>query len=147
MLGEASIGRGLPGMVSPVSPGPNAYDQGAASKPSVNTQPFNNERLTVQDMSQNAQTQQSQAIADATGKVRASSAEQTDAQTKAQQMLTQRMAEALEATGSGQALFRMSALNGVEKSKFDNDIYTQKMMAANMNPDLGAYAASVGQYG
>jgi len=41
--------RGIPGMTSPVRPGPNAYDQGGASKPSVNTQPYNNQRLAEQN--------------------------------------------------------------------------------------------------
>ena len=48
-LGMSSMQRGLGGMTSPVRPGPNAYDQGGASKPSVNTQPFNNQRLAEQN--------------------------------------------------------------------------------------------------
>ena len=146
MLGQASMGRGLPGMVSPVRPGPNAYDQGGASKPSVNTQPFNNERLAMQSRAENARTATNQAVVDATGKVRAANAEQTDSTIKAQQMLTERMAEALEANGSGQALFEMSQKNGIERAQFDNDIYTSQLIAANMSPDLGAYAASANQY-
>ena len=148
MLGEASVGRGLPGMVSPVRPGPNAYDQGGTSKPSVNTQPFNNERLALQNTVENQRTASNQAVVNATGQVRAANAEQTDAQTKAQQLLNSRMSEALFANESGSALMRLnSVLQSPEKAKFENDIYTSKMMGAGMNPELGSLAAQVGQYG
>ena len=51
-LGMSSMQRGMGGMTSPVRPGPNAYDQGGASKPSVNTQPYNNQRLAEQNQLQ-----------------------------------------------------------------------------------------------
>ena len=148
MLGQASMGRGLPGMVSPVRPGPNAYDQGGASKPSVNTQPFNNERLAMQNSGENARTASNQAVVNATGQVRAADAEQTDAQTKAQQLLSSRMSEALFANESGSALMRLnSVMQSPEKAKFENDILTGKMMASGMSPDLGSASAQAGQYG
>ena len=148
MLGQASMGRGLPGMVSPVRPGPNAYDQGGASKPSVNTQPFNNERLAMQNAGENARTASNQAVANAMGQSRAAGAEQTDAQTKAQQLLNSRMSEALFANESGSALMRLnSVMQSPEKAKFENDILTGKLLAAGMNPDQGAAAAQAAQYG
>ena len=147
MLGQASMGRGLQGMVSPVRPGPNAYDQGGASKPSVNTQPFNNERLAMQNAGENAHTASNQAVANAMGQSRAAGAEQTDAQTKAQQLLNSRMSEALFANESGSALMRLnSVMQSPERAKFENDIATGKLLAAGMNPDLGAAGAQAAQY-
>ena len=135
-------------MTSPVRPGPNAYDQGGASKPSVNTQPFNNERLAMQNAGENARTASNQAVANAMGQSRAAGAEQTDAQTKAQQLLNSRMSEALFANDSGSALMRLnSVMQSPEKAKFENDIATGKLLAAGMNPDLGAAGAQAAQYG
>ena len=68
-LGMSSMQRGLPGMVSKVQPGPNMFDGGASSKPSVNAQPFNNERLKGQEISRNIESAAPQAAADATRKV------------------------------------------------------------------------------
>ena len=51
MLPQSSSMRGLDGMSrTSAPPGPNAYDQGGSSKPSVNTQPYNNQRLAEQNM-------------------------------------------------------------------------------------------------
>ena len=69
-LGLSSMQRGLGGMTSPVRPGPNAYDQGGASKPSVNTQPYNNQRLAEQNQLQNIGTAAPQAASDAMGQHR-----------------------------------------------------------------------------
>ena len=52
----AEIGRGQQGMARTTAPvGPNLQDSGGMSKPSVNAQPFN-ERLLMQNMSENAKT-------------------------------------------------------------------------------------------
>ena len=148
MLGQASIGRNLPGMVSPVRPGPNAYDQGGASKAAANTQPYNNERLAMQNAQQNVLASSPQQVSDAMGKVRAGHSEQTNSEAKAQQLLTQRMSEALYANESGSALMRLnSVMQGPDRAKFVNDIATGKAMAAGISPDLGAVAASSRQYG
>ena len=148
MLGRASMGRNLPGMVSPVRPGPNAYDQGGASKPSVNTQPYNNERLAQQNALQNHLAAGPGQISNAMGQSRAANAEQSDSQTKAQQLLNSRMSEALFANESGSALMRLnSVMQSPEKAKFENDILTGKLLAAGMNPDQGAAAAQAAQYG
>ena len=148
MLGAASQGRNLPGMVSPVRPGPNAYDTGGASKAAANTQPFNNERLAMQNAEQNALSSSPQQVSNAVGQVRAAGAQETDAQAKAQQFAAQRMSEALYANESGSALMRLnSVMQGPDKAKFINDIATGKAMAAGMSPDLGAEAARARQYG
>ena len=103
-LGMSSMKRGLGGMTSPVRPGPNAYDQGGASKPAVNTQPFNNQRLAEQNQLQNIGSAAPQAAANAMGQSRSGAASQSDAEAKAQLFAAERMSEALYANQSGSAL-------------------------------------------
>ena len=147
-LGISTAMRGNPGMNSPVRPGPNMYDQGGASKPSVNTQPYNNQRLAEQNMLQNIGSAAPQAGVNAAGKVRASSADQSNSEKKAQDFASQRMAEALYANQSGSALMRMnSVMQSPDKAKFMNDIATGKAIAEGMSPDLGAEVAQKRQYG
>ena len=144
----SSMQRGLGGMTSPVRPGPNAYDQGGASKPSVNTQPYNNQRLAEQNMLQNVGSAAPQAGANAMGQQRSMVASQSDAENKAQQFAATRMSEALYANDSGTALMRMNAvMQSPDKAKFLNDIAVGKAMAAGMSPDLGGEVATARQYG
>jgi len=146
-LGMSSMQRGLGGMTSPVRPGPNAYDQGGASKPSVNTQPFNNQRLAEQNQLQNIGSAAPQAATNAMGQQRSMVAQQADAETKAQLFASERMSEALYANQSGTALMKINAvMQSPEKAKFINGIATGKAMAAGMSPDLGGEVATKNQY-
>jgi hypothetical protein len=147
-LAMSTAGRGLPGMVSPVRPGPNAYDQGGASKPSVNTQPFNNQRLAEQNQLQNIGSAAPQAGANAMGQVRSETSAISDQEAKAQLFAAERMSEALYANQSGSALMRLNAvMQSPDKAKFMNDIAVGKAMSAGMNPDLGQEVAQARQYG
>ena len=147
-LGMSSMQRGIGGMNSPVRPGPNAYDQGGASKPSVNTQPYNNERLAEQNMLQNVGSAAPQAASNAMGQVRSETAAQSDQEAKAQLFAAERMSEALYANDSGSAMMRMNAvMQSPDKAKFLNDIAVSKAMAAGMSPDLGGEVATARQYG
>jgi len=148
LLGMSSAARGVGGMVSPVRPGPNMYDQGGASKPSVNTQPYNNERLAEQNMLQNITSAGPQANVNAAGGVRSKVSQQSDAESKAQIFAAERMSEALYANQSGSALMRLNAvMQSPDKSKFLNDIAVGKALAQGMNPDLGQEVAQARQYG
>jgi hypothetical protein len=148
MLGHSSMARGLQGMVSPVPKGPNMYDRGGASKPSVNTQPYNNERLAEQNMVQNISTAANQAGANAAGGVRVKTSQISDSESKAQIFAAERMSEALYANQSGSALMRLNAvMQSPDRSKFLNDIAVGKAMAQGMNPDLGQEVAQARQYG
>ena len=148
MLQMSSAKRGLQAMNSPTPPGPNRYDGGGASKPEVNTQPFNNERFAEQNIMQNTLSAAPQAASGAMGQVRSQAAAQTDQQSKAQQFAAQRMSEALYANQSGSALMRLnSVMQSPDKAKFLNDIATGKAMAAGLNPDLGQEVAQARQYG
>jgi hypothetical protein len=147
-LGMSSMQRGLGGMTSPVRPGPNAYDQGGASKPSVNTQPYNNQRLAEQNQLQNIGSAAPQAASDAMGQMRSQVAQASDAETKAQMFASERMSEALYANQSGSALMKInSIMQSPEKGKFMHDIAIGKAMTAGMSPDLGGEVAQARQYG
>jgi len=146
-LGMSSMQRGLGGMNSPVRPGPNAYDQGGASKPSVNTQPYNNQRLAEQNTLQNIGSAAPQAATNAMGQVRSQTAAQSDQDSKAQLFAAERMSEALYANQSGTALMTMNAvMQSPEKAKFLNGVATGKAMTAGMSPDLGGEVATKNQY-
>ena len=147
MLGEASIGRNLPGMVSPVRPGANAFDGGASSKPSVNAQPFNNERMALQEMSQNIGSAAPQAAANAIQQVRNETSAGSDAAERAQQMLGSRMSEALYANESGSAMMRLnSIMHSPDKDAFEHHLAVGKAQSRGLNPDLGDYTAEASRY-
>ena len=144
----SSMQRGLGGMTSPVRPGPNAYDQGGASKPAVNTQPFNNNRLAEQNRLQNVGSAAPQAGANAMGQMRSQVAQQSDADFKAQQLAAQYKAEALFANDSGAAMMRMNAaMQSPEKAKFLHGVAVGKATGAGMSPDLGQEVAQKNMYG
>ena len=146
-LGQSSMQRGLPGMVSRVQPGPNMFDQGATSKPGVNSQISNNERLRGQEMSRNIESAAPQANVGAARAVNKQTIEQSDAESKAQSFASQRMSEVLYANDSGTALMRLnSTMQSPDKDKFLNDIATGKALAAGLNPDLGQEAAAKARY-
>jgi len=146
-LGMSSMQRNLGGMNSPVRPGPNAYDQGGASKPSVNTQPFNNQRLAEQNQLQNVGSAAPQAAANAMGQARNEMAQGADAETKAQLFAAERMSEALYANQSGSALMKMnSIMQSPEANKFRHDIANGKAIAMGMSPDLGGEVATKSMY-
>lgn len=147
-LGQSTMQRGMPGMVSPVAPGPNMYDQGAITKPGVNAQPSNNQRLEMQEMSRNIESARPQAAAGAVQDMRRQNLDQDGAEAKAKQLASSRMAEVLYANDSGTALMRLnSTMQSPERSKFLNDLAVGKAMTAGMNPDLGQEVATARRYG
>ena len=147
-LGQSTMQRGMPGMVSPVAPGPNMYDQGAITKPSVNAQPSNNQRLEMQEMSRNIESARPQAAAGSVQNMRRQNLNQYDAEAKAKQLATTRMAEVLYANDSGTALMRLnSTMQSPDRSKFLHNIAVGKAMSAGLNPDLGEEVATARRYG
>ncbi len=125
------------GMSRTSSPmGPNAFDGGAASKPSVNAQPFNNARLTQQSIQQNILPASNQAQVNAVQGVRAATAKQSQAAYYAQKMAQDRIAQMLFANSEGSATMALAAMSGVEKQAFEKNIATARVMALALSPDL-----------
>ena len=152
-LPQASINRGIPGMNSPVRGGANLFDGGAASKPQVNSQPYNNERLLQQNMLQNVSTAAPQAAAGAMGQVRKQTAEISNAEQKARQFASDRKSEVIYALAGGaegmnnSAIGKMGAMSDLDTQRMMESVATGKAMAQGMNPDLGAAEAEARMYG
>ena len=146
-LGQSSMQRNLPGMVSKVQPGPQAL-QDPLSMPNGNYQQLaSNERLKRQEMSRNIETAAPQANVGAVQDFRKQGLEQSNSEAKAQKFASERMSEMLYANDSGTALMKLNeTMGGPDRAKFLNDIATGKAMAAGMNPDLGAEVAAKARY-
>ena len=134
-LRVAEVGRGQEGMSRTAAPiGPNLQDTGGMSKPSVNTQPFNNSRLMEQNMQQNMSTAVPLQQANALGQVRKGQAEMSDAEYKANEFKNERVSQMLYANDGGSATFAM----GVPEvaNKVQQHVAEQKLMASGINPQV-----------
>ena len=131
----AEIGRGQEGMSRTAAPvGPNLQDSGGMSKPSVNTQPFNNNRLMGQNMGQNMQTAVPGQQANALGQVRKAQAEMSDADYKANEFKNERVAQMMYATDGGTATFALGIPEvGLQR---EQHVAEQKLMANGINPQI-----------
>jgi hypothetical protein len=147
-LGMSSMQRGIGGMTSPVRPGPNAYDQGGASKPSVNTQPYNNQRLAEQDRLQNIGSAAPQAAADAMGQQRNKIAQEADADSKAQMFAATRLSEALYANDSGAKMMKLNAImQSPEKTNYMHKVALGQTLAQGLSPDFAGEVTNKNRYG
>ena len=136
MLPQSSGMRGLDGMSrTSAPPGPNAYDQGGSSKPSVNTQPFNNERLAQQNMMVRQSDALSQAQADGVQGFRKQQLVGANEEYKAASFAEERKAEVMEVLGSPATQY-MSQMGDVEGQALRNNMAVSKAMSIGANPDL-----------
>ena len=134
-LRVAEIGRGQEGMSRTTAPiGPNLQDSGGMSKPNVNTQPYNNQRLMQQNMSENQNTQVPLMQANAIGQVRKQGAEMSGSEYKANEFKNERVAQMLYANDGGSATFRM----GIPEvaNQVQQHVAEQKLMANGINPQV-----------
>ena len=134
-LRVAEIGRGQEGMSRTAAPvGPNLQDSGGMSKPSVNTQPFNNSRLMEQNMKQNVSSAVPLQQANALGQVRKGQAEVADAEYKANEFKNERVSQMLYANDGGSATFRL----GIPEvgQAVQQHVAEQKLMANGVNPQV-----------
>lgn len=136
MLPQSSAMRGLEGMNrTSAPPGPNAFDMGGSSKPSVNTQPYNNERLAEQNMMVRQADALGQAQSAGLQGQRKQQLVQDNEEFKAASFANERKAEVMEVLGSPATQY-MSQMGDVEGAAVRNSIATGKAMAVGMNPDL-----------
>ena len=146
-LGESSAIRGLQGMERTSAPkGPNMFDSGASSKVGVNNQPFNNARMTEQNILQNTIPAATQANADAVNQTRKQQLVIDNAEYKANALAEQRKGEVMMVLGSP-ATLAMGNMSPPEEAAFRQDIATGKAMAMGINPDLVQNAVSARRYG
>ena len=138
MLPGSSNMRGLEAMNrTSAPPGPNLYDQGGSSKPNVNTQPYNNERLALQNQMIRKGDAVSQAQASAVDGVKKQQLLQANSDYKSNEFAAERKAEVMEVLGSPATQY-MSQMGDVEGEAFRKNIATSKAMSIGMNPDLAA---------
>ena len=136
MLPASNERRGQDGMNRTSSPpGPNLFDQGGASKPNVNTQPYNNERLAAQNQMIRQSDAVSQAQASAVQDVRKQQLLSDNAEYKSAAFANERKAEVMEVLGSPATQY-MSQMGDVEGEAFRKNIAVGKAMAVGINPDL-----------
>jgi hypothetical protein len=136
MLPQSSVMRGLEGMNrTSAPPGPNAFDLGGSSKPSVNTQPYNNERLAEQNMMVRQSDALSQAQSAGLQGQRKQQLVQDNEEYKAASFANERKAEVMEVLGSPATQY-MSQMDDIEGAAVRNSIATGKAMSVGMNPDL-----------
>ena len=131
----AEQGRGLEGMGRTTAPvGPNLQDSGGMSKPNVNTQPYNNQRLMEQNMGQNMSSSIPAQQANTVGQLRKKSAEMSGAEYKANEFKNERVAQFLYANDGGSATFRMGIPEVAQK--VNQHVAEQKLMANGINPQI-----------
>ncbi len=136
MLPQSSAMRGLEGMNrTSAPPGPNAFDLGGSSKPSVNTQPYNNERLAEQNMMVRQSDALGQAQSAGLQGQRKQQLVQDNEEYKAASFANERKAEVMEVLGSPATQY-MSQMDDIEGAAVRNSIATGKAMSVGMNPDL-----------
>ena len=128
----ANMSRGQEGMNSQVPVGPNLIDSGGMSKPNVNTQPYNNERLMQQNMGQNMSSAVPAQQSNMLGQVRKQSAEMSGAEYKAQTDLNTRVAEFLYANDGGNATFQLGIPEVAQRTQ--QHVAEQKIMSNGINP-------------
>ena len=131
-LAEMGGNEGMGRTSSPV--GPNLQDSGGMSKPNVNTQGFNNERLMGQNIQQNQSTAMTGQQANLLGQMRTKVAEQSGAEYKAQEQLNTAVSQLMYANDGGNATFELG-LPGVA-DRVRADVAKQKLMANGINPQV-----------
>ena len=118
LLGATSAQRGLGAMEHTAAlKGPNAFDSGAASKVQVNTQPYNNSRLSEQNKLQNLGAALPQAQSSQVQALRKQRLISDNAEYKANALAEQRKGEVMEVLGSP-ATMAMSQMSDPEMAKF-----------------------------
>ena len=146
-LGASSAMRGLGGMERTAAPkGPNMFDTGAASKVQVNTQPFNNSRLQLQNVQQNTTAAIPQAASEAIQQGRKMQLVGDNQEYKANQLLEERKSEILSVMNAP-ATLAMGNMSPPQMEQFRSDIATSKAMAMGINPDLVQNQVSEQRYG
>ena len=131
----AEINRGQPGMSRTAAPvGPNLLDGGGMSKPNVNTQPYNNERLMMQNQQQNITSSVPGQQANAIGQHRKQVAEVSNEENKAHQFKNEKIAQFLYANDKGSATFQMGIPEVAQVVK--QHVAETRLMNEGINPQV-----------
>ena len=129
-LPYASLQRGLGGM-NPPNPGMTNMDDGRLD-PFLNSQAERQNQYEMQDINQNMSSARPQAAAGAMGQVRTAIVEESDAASRAQQDLNNKMAMVIEASGGGQKIAALNERMMTDREGFDNNVATSSAIAMAM---------------
>ncbi len=129
-LPYASLQRGLGGM-NPPNPGMTNMDDGRLD-PFLNSQAERQNQYEMQDINQNMSSARPQAAAGAMGQVRTAIVEESDAASRAQQDLNNKMAMVIEASGGGQNIAALNERMMTDREGFDNNVATSSAIAMAM---------------
>jgi len=129
-LPYASLQRGLGGM-NPPNPGMTNMDDGRLD-PFLNSQAERQNQYEMQDIDQNMSSARPQAAAGAMGQVRTAIVEESDAASRAQQDLNNKMAMVIEASGGGQNIAALNERMMTDREGFDNNMATSNAIAMAM---------------
>ncbi len=129
-LPYASLQRGLGGM-NPPNPGMTNMDDGRLD-PFLNSQAERQNQYEMQDINQNMSSARPQAAAGAMGQVRTAIVEESDAASRAQQDLNNKMAMVIEASGGGQNIAALNERMMTDREGFDNNMATSNAIAMAM---------------
>ena len=140
MLDAASQGQGLPGMRNTTAPPiPNAWDGGGSSKPGVNSQTYNNQRLVQQNASENLRAARGPAYSKGLMEARVDTNRASQQEYDAQKFLTERNAEMIYANPNWlgdenygiRGVNKMIAGGGIEQ--FEGDLADSRLLAQGLN--------------
>ena len=137
-LAAASIARNQGGMLRTSAPIGNErmLSTGMSDKVEINEQPEKNANYSSQNVKQNMMSAIPQAQASAIQGQRKNNADLSQAEYKAQHMLTERMAQTLYANDGGAAVMQLNSLaaDPVQMKEFMRRIGESKQMAQGNNP-------------
>lgn len=129
-LPYASLQRGLGGM-NPPNPGITNMDDGRLD-PFLNSQAERQNQYEMQDIDQNMSSAKPQAAAGAMGQVRTAIVGESDAASRAQQDLNNKMAMVIEASGGGQNIAALNERMMTDREGFDSNMATSNAIAMAM---------------
>lgn len=137
-LAMSSEGRNQAGMLRTSAPigTERMLSSGPMDKVEVNDQPYNNTQHTLQNQKQNIISAIPQAQANAISGVRKGTADQSQAEYKAQEFANERMAEVLYANDGGAALMKINELaaDPAQMRNFMQRIGEAKVATMGNNP-------------
>ena len=130
-LPYASLQRGLGGM-NPPNPGMTNMDDGRLD-PFLNSQAERQNQYEMQDINQNMSSARPQAAAGAMGQVRTAIVEESDATSRAQQDLNNKLSMLIEASsGGGRKIAALNERMMTDREGFDNNMATSNAIAMAM---------------
>ena len=130
-LPYAALQRGQGGM-NPPNPGMTNMDDGRLD-PFLNSQAERQNQYEMQDINQNMSSARPQAAAGAMGQVRTAIVEESDATSRAQQDLNNKLSMLIEASsGGGRKIAALNERMMTDREGFDNNMATSNAIAMAM---------------